>query len=237
MQPVDYHGVVRKKGFGARFLSGIALVSVTVLLFLGAAEVLLRATGFRGRSDKNPYAHSILGTTVPPNTEMAIETPEYFIEGGTYKTKRSNNFGFYDDHDTTLMPPPGVHRIAVLGDSQTACECGLPESWAHVLEAHLNGSAGSRAFEVINAGVGRYSPYQYLLRAKLYLLGIHPEHIVVGIYVGNDLNDLTRQDDRPYLTAENDGRITSHPPYLPGLQRPGQAPIRSRIQPPVQADR
>jgi hypothetical protein len=60
--------------------------------------------------------------------------------------------------------------------------------------------------------VGKYSPYQYFIKAREEMAPLHPDTVVVAIYLGNDLQDLVRHDDRPYLVREADGRITHRRP-------------------------
>lgn len=94
--------------------------------------------------------------------------------------------------------------IVALGDSQTyGYNAGSKESWPKRLAA-LSG------LRVYNMGVGGYGPAQYsaLLEGALAL---SPRHIVIGLYLGNDLVDACRVFGMPYwrrLSEETDLDVT-----------------------------
>ena len=140
---------------------------------------------------------------------------------------QTNNRGFYQAADTPLEKPLGRLRIAVVGDSQTVGSCAPNENFPNVLERQLNTRAGAARFEVLNAGVGRYSPYQYYVRAKYDLVPLHPDYLVTAIFLGNDFLDLIRRDDRPWLRLEADGSFSAHAPYF--LVYPDPAARRSAL--------
>ena len=122
------------------------------------------------------------------------------------------------------MAPAGVTRIAVVGDSHTMCACPPAESFTNQLESVLNQRAGAVRFEVLNGGQGRYSPYQYYVRLKTVLAPLKPSHVIVTIYAGNDLIDLVRHDDRPYLAMEN-GNFVQHDPVFMVYTDPNRRPL------------
>jgi hypothetical protein len=55
------------------------------------------------------------------------------------------------------------------------------------------------------------------------IMPLKPDHMIVGLYLGNDMQDLTRRDDRPYLTVDNDG-IHPHPPMFVVFADPNKPP-------------
>jgi hypothetical protein len=205
------------RGLRLTFLR-VALAAVVFILCTGAAELALRLLGVKAAPP--PAGHPILGFDQLPYVTGRYLFPEY----GGYLTIRTNNLGFREDANTWLAKPPLVYRIVVVGDSQTAGECGNSESYPNILERHLNRGSGLLRYEVINAGVGRYSPYQYYLKCKTQLVQLGPDQIVVGFYIGNDLMDLVRRDDRPYLTLEAGGRVVAHPPLYVLVRDPATGP-------------
>lgn len=193
------------------FLSGLLLICGSVVLCLFLMEGFLRIIGYKPLA-ADAYSDHDLGTNLPRN----LNSREFFSEPGfsRYVNVRTNNMGFMEEQDTTAAPAAGVRRIVVLGDSQTACLCPSEESYPHQLGLILNRSSAAGAYEVLNAGVARWSPYQYYLWAKTRALAVKPGQLIVGIYVGNDLVDLTRHDDRPYLEIQPNGAVVHKPPIF-----------------------
>lgn len=114
-------------------------------------------------------------------------------------------------------------RIVSLGDSHTDLYYNFAHTHMGVLEAELVESwhADSR---VLGAGHGFYSILQSWLLYQTRLGDLKPDAIVLNFYTGNDLYDLIRQDDRPYLVSLEGGGFEIHPPrwvaYVPNANRP-----------------
>lgn len=196
------------------FIYGVLAIATSITLCAVVGELSLRWLGFRQPSWEQ--GDGLLGFRPNANKTVNFTFPEHpFVS-------KTNNMAFFEDHDTPVHKPAGITRVVVLGDSQTAGLCVNRESYPHRLQALLN-SPGRCRYEVINAGTGRYSPYQYYVKAVHDILALEPDHIIVGMYIGNDIMDLTRQDDRPYLTFEN-GRVSAHPPLFIVYKDPGKEP-------------
>jgi len=197
-----------------RLCYGLLAITISVFLCLAMGEFALRWMGFRLPSWDRGDA--VLGFATQANRTYRFTFPEhpFFF--------RSNNRAFLEDKDTPIEKALGTVRIVVLGDSQTEGLVINSESYPHRLGAILNGAATGR-YEVINAGTGRYSPYQYYVKAVHQIVPLKPDHIIVGMYIGNDIQDLTRRDDRPYLTIEKD-QVQSHPPVFIVFEDPTKPP-------------
>jgi hypothetical protein len=197
-----------------RFVYGLLATSISLILCLVMAELSLRWMEFhRPAWDRGD---ALLGFAPAANQTAKFDFPENpFL-------LKTNNRAFFEDHDTPAGKPAGVSRMVVLGDSQTEGLCINSESYPHRLEAMLNHENVGR-YEVINAGTGRYSPYQYYVKAVHDIMPLKPDHMIVGLYLGNDMQDLTRRDDRPYLTVDNDG-IHPHPPMFVVFADPNKPP-------------
>ena len=76
-------------------------------------------------------------------------------------------------------------RILVTGDSHTDGVCNNDESFAGLLESSLASSSPGRTVEVLNAGHGSYTFYNYY-GVLLKFLPLEPDVFVVGVYGGND---------------------------------------------------
>jgi len=195
-------------------------IAVFVVSMLSAAvlcEGVLRLLGYSPPGEE--VGDPVLGFTTGRNRTEIFEFPEY---GGLLRV-HVNNLGFFEEADTEVVKAPGSYRIVAVGDSQTAGECADNESFPNALEELLNHGLPGGNVEVINAGAGRYSPYQYYVKAKTQLVQLHPDQLIVGIYMGNDLMDLIRHDDRPYLTVGPGGTVVHHNPEFVMLKDPATA--------------
>ncbi len=86
----------------------------------------------------------------------------------------------------------GTFRILMLGDSFTEGD-GVEsnETFSKVLEARLNGRRGPLRYEVVNAGVGSYSPlleYLYLTREGLLL---KPDLVILNLDMSDFYDDIS----------------------------------------------
>jgi lysophospholipase L1-like esterase len=123
--------------------------------------------------------------------------------------ERTNSLGL---RDRELGPKPeGGLRILALGDSYAFGHgVELEETYAKRLEERLRGALG-RSVEVINAGVPAWSLLQELRFLEHQGLGLQPDMVLVGFYVGNDLVDsynLFDAEGRPTLGVEG-GQLVS----------------------------
>ncbi len=144
------------------------------------------------------------------NTERRTPWPEH-ADGSI--TTRTNDLGFREDA-ATPENKSGRFRILVTGDSQVDGVVNNRESFPNRLEEFLNARVGSGVFEVINGGVGYYSPQNYagFLEKYLYLV---PDVYVVVIYAGNDYLGALKHEVRGERL-----RIPPRPPgYLEQLEK------------------
>src|SRR2546426_12596521 len=95
---------------------GFIVSAVTILLCLVVLELGLRAIGYKATLLRE-VGHPRLGLPVL----VDYHCPEIFREYSktTPIVRHYNNLGFLTDRDTPAQPAPGVHRIVVVGDSQT----------------------------------------------------------------------------------------------------------------------
>jgi hypothetical protein len=211
-----------KLGRTRRLITNLAVLLVCCIFFFGAGEIAVRALGIKPRPgpyDPNQVDRD-LGMVPIPSQALKADFPEY---AGTL-ILQTNNLGFYQAKDTPLEPPPGVSRIAVLGDSFTAGATNARENFPTVLEDILNAAHPQHPVETLNAGAGRYSPYHCYVRFQRDVLQLKPQQVIVAEYVGNDFLDMIRQDDRPYLELKPDGTFVPHPPRFVTYTDPSEGP-------------
>jgi hypothetical protein len=158
-----------------------------------------------------------VGFHIAPDCSLRVDFKEH---AGGYYVYRSNNLGFREDRATEVAARDSV-RIVVLGDSHTDGACWNSQSYPHRLEHYLNQRNPRCPAEVINAGNGKYSPFQYLRAYQYRVKSLHPDIVIVGFYIGNDFFDMFRRDDRPSLRIGSDGQVTELPPDFFFYSRPG----------------
>lgn len=107
-----------------------------------------------------------------------------------------------------IREPPAPRRffgrevVLVLGDSITAAtQVHFEDTWSARLQALLHQRHPD--LEVVNAGIDRYDLAQeYRLGRRLWDT-LHPRHVIVGLYLGNDILDYERD-------------AQARPPWQPG---------------------
>ncbi len=117
------------------------------------------------------------------------------------------------DREHSLEKPAETFRIALLGDSYTeALQIPMEETYWHRIEGELSGcpALGKREVEVVNFGVGGYSPAQELLVLRHKVSLYQPDLVLQALFTGNDITGNSRELDsnnlRPYFVMK-DGRL------------------------------
>ena len=132
------------------------------------------------------------------NSEESVYDPEVFYRHGPNLSNRrrleehpgggwpliTNSQGFR--RDTELAQTKPDVRVLVIGDSHTDGACANRHSFASVLERLLTESDPSRTVEVINAGVGSYSFFNYLGAIEKYERELDLDAYVCAVFGGND---------------------------------------------------
>jgi lysophospholipase L1-like esterase len=186
---------------------GAALLAATgVVAALALMEALVRLTGLGAPPGSGD------GATAPPLPEALRGLPELRGVGelarpnvrGVYQgvLHRTNSAGMRGP-EVTLRPPPGVFRIAVIGDSITMGH-GVEEEQTYVarVERALN-ETGPGRYELLNLGVSGMNIHHSVKRLIHLGLDYEPDLIVYGF----TLNDIegpayvanTPEDQRAYL--------------------------------------
>jgi len=98
---------------------------------------------------------------------------------------RTNALGLRN-RPVRVPKPDGVFRIVVIGDSFTeGANVRQRAAYPQVLGRMLRERCGAQV-EVVNAGVGGWSPFEYAQYHAHYGRALEPDLVVVGFYVGND---------------------------------------------------
>jgi lysophospholipase L1-like esterase len=102
----------------------------------------------------------------------------------------------------------GRETVLVVGDSFTAgTQLPFGDTWAAKLEARLR--LRHPTVQVVNAGVDRYDLSQSARLAARMMERFHPRHIVVAVYLGNDVIDYERDGQ-----GRSDGWLWRHSYFL-----------------------
>jgi len=161
--------------------SALALLACTVMAaMLVAAEMIVRTR-------EQPPSRSYMVSDPVLHHRLRVNAVQTVV-GGEFRT---NSLGLRDREYPTVKPP-GVMRILMLGDSFTegaglAAELTVPR----LLEGLLNGRCG-RAFEVVNAGMGSYSPILEYLVLKTIGLALQPDLVILEFDMTDLKDDLLR---------------------------------------------
>jgi lysophospholipase L1-like esterase len=160
---------------------------------------------------------------------------------------RTNALSLREDAEPAAQRPD--LRVLVAGDSHTDGACDNAESFANLLEADLGAADPRRAIEVLNAGMGSSSFYNYLGTFER-LLSLEPHVFLVVVYGGNDWGEALapwhhyHRSERPSAGGDYDARLDaglavhggwgrqaisqSHNQYLYFQREPAQAELALR---------
>ncbi|MBF0371571.1 MAG: SGNH/GDSL hydrolase family protein [Magnetococcales bacterium] len=128
---------------------------------------------------------------------------------------RVNNHGLMGQ-DVSLEKPPGVFRVAILGDSFTeALQVPWDQNFAAILQTHLNHSERAGRVEVLNFGVSGYGTAQAWLTLQHQVALFDPNLIVLAFFPGNDFQDNSRHlkfdPAKPYFDLDESGELVRDP--------------------------
>lgn len=116
----------------------------------------------------------------PPNLSIRNRVGEATYDRWTLRT---NGQGFREDADLVLEPDA---RVLVIGDSHTDGVCENGKSFANQLEGLLAARHPGKTLDVVNAGVGGYSFYNYARGLDAYVKPLDVDVYVCAVYGGND---------------------------------------------------
>jgi len=144
-----------------------------------------------------------------PNLAGGRPFPE--VPGGAF-VLRTNSAGFREDAE---LPEAPDKRVLVLGDSHTDGVCLNPHSFANRLETELARRHPGASIDVVNAGTGGYSFYNYLRGLERFTPELRPDVFVCAVYGGNDF--LETLAPRHYFAWTDVS--TGGPGYAQALER------------------
>lgn len=130
---------------------------------------------------------------------------------------RVNRAGFRGP-DWTIPKPPGVFRIAIVGDSFTeAPQVNYRQTFCAVAERELGGckALARRKVQVMDFGIDAYGTAQELMTLRRHAWKYAPDMVVLAFFSGNDLrnNSVVLEGDkcRPFYVYRGDKLVLGGP--------------------------
>src|SRR4051812_12233119 len=182
-----------------RLLIPLTVLAASALVGLAIVEGVLRLAGFQAPIWYGPDER--LGWSLRPGAQGW-----HTHEGRGYV---SINSAGQRDHEHPIEKPPGVYRVAVLGDSYAeAMQVNEDQTFWHVLEGKLS-QCWARPVEVVNFGVSGYGTAQEYLLLESAAPNYRPDLVLLAFTNGNDLRNNSRtlepEKDRPFFRLDGDG--------------------------------
>lgn len=184
-----------------RFLSALALIGFGIGLALVVLDI-----GVRIANRRFPYFYCYdadRGWGLNPGAHG-----RYTREGNSYL--RINQDGFRGP-DYPQTKPPGVIRVAVLGDSYVeAMQVEEEQTFTAVVGRKLADCPAlkGRRIESMNFAVDGYGTAQEMLTLRRKVWTYHPDIVVLAIFLGNDVrnNSVVLEGDqcRPFYILDGD---------------------------------
>lgn len=216
-------GTPVKKRAGA-FIKGAILAIALVPVALVALELLCRAAHLG--EEEYLKVDPVLGYTHLENQQITFRS-----EG--YSSQRTNAAGMFDVA-RSVAKPPGVTRIAILGDSNVEALQVPFKSWfGRLLENRLNAGLPTRKFEVLNFGMGGYSTGQEYYQWLRDVAGYEPDITIVCFHAldsGENVPPGSQEPSpRPYFKLSAEGKLSCDWSYLDKYLSSDNARFLSKI--------
>ena len=173
----------------------LLLSIVGILLGLTIAEIGLRVAGI-----------------APPEVRSYDPVRGWQLRPGAIGLQRSEgrarvtiNGGGFRGPEVPIPKPPGVLRVAVVGDSFTeAMHVPYNQTFCAVIERNLASCPlGSRRAQVLDFGVSGYGTGQELLTLRQQAWRYAPDLVILAFFAGNDVSDNSAAlDSESWLNGE-----------------------------------
>ena len=197
-------------------LTGLAAIIFGLILGLLVIEVGLRLTPdvkWKALISKNPTRYVLyqtdknIGWVHVPGAYAQWPGPEFEV------SVQINSHGLRDS-EHTYEKPPDTFRILLLGDSfSEGIQVPLEQTFPARLETCLAQQTG-QPVEVINTGTASYGPGDELLFFIHEGVKYQPDLVLVAIFAGNDIKNMTRAVDDDMVQAFGGYKFYSNEGHL-----------------------
>jgi hypothetical protein len=189
----------------------LLVIALPLLVALYLAEFVAKKIEYHRRAQVVDYGQVKRLGKLGKGGFLNQNLTTYVSDGLGGKVRWTNNAdGFRNDREFGPYPPPHTLRILSLGDSFTAgYRVGQEQTFSYLLEQWLNRNLGPA--EVMVSEIEEPAKALYYLNE--YGLGYHPDIVLLGITLGNDIaqNYLSLDPKGVYkLTIDHD-RVTIEP--------------------------
>jgi len=183
----------------------LTLLALTILAIAGLLEAGTRL--FTPLVAPLYVNHPVLGKTYVPGADETVYVPECDCR----VRLRFNREGLRD-RDRPYQKPPGVRRVALIGDSMIAAMATEEHNTAaRLLEELLNAPGAAARWEVLNFGISGSSTGQELLMYREIAARYDPDIVLCAVYTGNDFGDNSRRlsssRHRVYFDLDENGTL------------------------------
>lgn len=190
-------------------LKGLLLAIVLIPVCLIVLELICRAAHVG--EEEYLKIDNVLGYT-------HLESQPITFRSEGYSSERTNAAGMYDI-PRSVAKPPGITRIAVLGDSNAeALQVPFASRFSRVLEDKLNAGLANKKYEVLNFGMGGYSTGQEYYQWLRDVAGYEPDITIVCFHALDSGENRTPESKepspRPYFAVTPEGKLVSDFSYL-----------------------
>jgi len=191
----------------------LKIIGVNVLVFLGLL-LLIEATGQMIAVIRPSYdvlflqPDEAVGWRQVPNLRWTW-TGRFWYANDFSVEVETNPLGFRDIV-REYSKPPGVTRVALLGDSMIeAVQVPLTKTAAQLLERKLNtllyrDPEQPQRWEVLNFGISNYGVGQYLLTWEEYASRYHPDYVVIFVAKFHMQRSINKYEYGAFPTTANE---------------------------------
>ncbi len=198
-----------------KIIYGPLLLLMSLALCLFAAEAGFRFASGMGLLGSAAIELESLAHQYAADPELIYELKPLVHVQTKNMTVQTNSWGMRDE-EVSLVKPPGVFRIAVLGDS-VSFGFELPSheaTFAEILESRLN-IQGKQKYEVLNFSVVGYNSEQEKIVLQKKVAAFAPDVVVAGVCLNDDsaadgLGELTSQSAPWALGSRINSRLLSY---------------------------
>ena len=204
----------------------LAITAITGLLSLGLLELALRLFAPQYSPEMRQDILAGLYAADPATAYRLAPGARVPLKFDDIDTVYATNAqGLREDH--AFGPPaPGRPRLLVLGDSFTfGWGVDGAQAFPHLLDGHR--AAGGGTVESVNAGVPGYGPDNEAAWLRAYGWALQPRIVLVGFFVGNDVNDVILGMGK--TTVDAAGRLVESPATRQAMAAGAPAPTAGSL--------
>jgi hypothetical protein len=180
----------------AKWVANAALAAGSLFVALLCAEVILRM-----------FYPQPLGVWYSLREGLVIHPPDLSVYLNQFdRTVQFNSIGMRD-REHAVPKDNGTFRVLLLGDSfMESLQVDFEDSFPKLLEDRLRQSS-RRPVEVINCAVSGWGTDQELIYLQQYGLKFHPDLILIGMTIHNDVADNLEEHFHTLV----DGKLMAKP--------------------------